>query len=106
MLHSRILVVIVNVNLFLLRQSELSPNSFIYLLYPGKIFRIYLRRCPFEWTPFKTFFCTEVLAQELSFLFFFLVLCLPRQVRKSNGATHYDAQLSTSTFCNLFHHPV
>src|SRR6218665_1050759 len=32
--------------------------------------------------------------------FFFLVLCLPRQVRMSNGAIHDDPQLSHSTCCN------
>src|SRR6218665_378173 len=31
---------------------------------------------------------------------FFLVLCLPRQVRTSNGAIHHDPQLSPSTCCN------
>src|SRR6218665_1255908 len=31
---------------------------------------------------------------------FFLVLCLPRQVRTSNGAIHHDLQLSPSTCCN------
>src|SRR6218665_233340 len=34
------------------------------------------------------------------FFFFFLVLCLPRQVRTSNGAIHHDPQLSPSTCCN------
>src|SRR6218665_2634361 len=31
---------------------------------------------------------------------FFLVLCLPSQVRTSNGAIHHDPQLSPSTCCN------
>src|SRR6218665_2568270 len=30
----------------------------------------------------------------------FLVLCLPRQVRTSNGSIHHDPQLSPSTCCN------
>jgi len=30
-------------------------------------------------------------------IFFFLVLCLPSQVRTSNGAIHHDVQLSPST---------
>src|SRR6218665_2673100 len=34
------------------------------------------------------------------FFFFFLVLCLPRQVRTSNGAIQHDPQLSPSTCCN------
>jgi len=31
---------------------------------------------------------------------FFIVLCLPRQVRTSTGATHHDFQLSPSASCN------
>src|SRR6218665_2343986 len=33
---------------------------------------------------------------------FFLVLCLPRQIRTSNGVIHHHVQLSSSTSCNIF----
>jgi len=36
----------------------------------------------------------------LTSFFFFLVLCLPRQVCKSNGTIHHDVQLSPLTCCN------
>src|SRR6218665_350858 len=58
-------------------------------------------RCKKDHTPERTVWISDKLTKlKDRHIFFFLVLCLPRQVRTSNGVIHHDVQISPSTCCN------